>query len=135
MPFIGATFQTRNPRLSIGFAVYVPFGATLEFPATGAQRFAVTEIAMRTIYAGPAIAYRVTPRLSVGAAITYIYADLRLRQANALQFVTGDRGRIPTRIRALKDRRASPPATTPASAPPSASSGEGTTIHSRSESA
>lgn len=90
VPFIGATFQTRNPRLSIGFAVYVPFGATLEFPATGAQRFAVTEIAMRTIYAGPAIAYRVTPRLSVGAAINYIYADLRLRQANALQFVTGD---------------------------------------------
>ena len=90
VPFIGATFATRNPRLSIGLAVYVPFGATLEFPPTGAQRFAITEIAMRTIYAGPAIAYRVTSRLSVGVTINYIYADLRLRQANALQFVTGD---------------------------------------------
>lgn len=90
VPFLGATFKTGQPRLSVGFAVYVPFGATLEFPATGAQRFVITEIAMRTIYAGPAIAYRFTPRLSAGVTINYIYADLRLRQANALQFVTGD---------------------------------------------
>jgi long-chain fatty acid transport protein len=90
VPFAAATVDLGVPDLSFGLALFVPFGATLNFPATGAQRFVVTDIALRTIYAGPALAYRVTPRLSVGISLSYVYADFKLGQSNALQFVTGD---------------------------------------------
>jgi long-chain fatty acid transport protein len=90
IPFAAATFDLGLPDLSLGLALFVPFGATLNYPADGAQRFVVTDIALRTVYAGPALAYRVTQRLSVGISVSYVYADFQLRQSNALQFVTGD---------------------------------------------
>src|SRR6185436_6545763 len=88
VPFLGAAFDLGD--LHAGFAAYVPFGATLRFPAAGAQRFVVTEVALRALYLGPAVAYRLTPRLSIGASVSYIHAALELRQRNALPFVTGD---------------------------------------------
>ena len=90
VPFAGAAVDLGVPDLSFGLAVFVPFGASVNYPAAGAQRFVVTDIALRTIYAGPALAYRVTPRLSLGVSVSYVYADFHLRQSNALQFVTGD---------------------------------------------
>jgi long-chain fatty acid transport protein len=89
IPFLGASFAL-GPDLVAGFGAYVPFGATLEFPATGAQRFVVTRVALRALYLGPALAYRLTPRLSIGASVSYIHAALDLQQRNALPFVTGD---------------------------------------------
>src|SRR5436190_3197992 len=35
VPFLGATFDTRRPDLAVGAALYVPFGATLDFPTGG----------------------------------------------------------------------------------------------------
>jgi long-chain fatty acid transport protein len=89
VPFLGASFALGRD-LTAGFAAYVPFGATLRFPAEGAQRFVVTEVGLRALYLGPAIAYQLTPRLSVGASVSYVNAALDLRQRNALPFVTGD---------------------------------------------
>jgi len=94
IPFAGARFGLGR-RLALGASLHVPFGATLEYPTDGAQRFVVTEIALRTIYLGPAAAYRVSDAFSVGAALHLVYADLRLVQANALQFVTGDPEQTP----------------------------------------
>jgi long-chain fatty acid transport protein len=90
VPFAAATFDLGLPDLRFGLALFVPFGATLNYPADGAQRFVATDIALRTVYVGPALAYRVAPRLSVGISVSYVYADFQLRQSNALQFVTGD---------------------------------------------
>jgi long-chain fatty acid transport protein len=89
VPFVGASFDAGHD-LVAGFGAYVPFGATLEFPSTGAQRFVVTRVALRALYLGPALSYRITPRLFVGASVSYIHAALDLRQRNALPFVTGD---------------------------------------------
>jgi long-chain fatty acid transport protein len=89
VPFLGATFDVHDD-LGLGFGFFVPFGATLEFPANGAQRFVVTSVALRALYLGPAAAWRVTQRLSVGASLSYVHASLDLRQRNALPFVTGD---------------------------------------------
>jgi len=89
IPFLGASFDLGH-RLHAGFSAQVPFGATLRFPATGAQRFVVTEVGLRALYLGPALAWRLTPRLSVGASVSYVNAALDLRQRNALPFVTGD---------------------------------------------
>jgi long-chain fatty acid transport protein len=89
IPFLGASFELGHD-LHAGFSLSVPFGATLRFPATGAQRFVVTEVGLRALYLGPALAWRVTPRLSVGASVSYVNGALDLRQRNALPFVTGD---------------------------------------------
>jgi len=89
VPFLGASFAV-SPDLVAGFGAYVPFGATLEFPSAGAQRFVVTRVALRALYLGPAVAYRITPRLSVGISVSYVHAALDLQQRNALPFVTGD---------------------------------------------
>jgi long-chain fatty acid transport protein len=89
IPFLGASFDLGHD-LHAGFSVHVPFGATLRFPATGAQRFVVTEVGLRALYLGPALAWRLTPRLSIGASVSYVNATLDLRQRNALPFVTGD---------------------------------------------
>jgi long-chain fatty acid transport protein len=89
VPFLGATFDVHRD-LGVGFGVHVPFGATLELPATGAQRFVVTGVALRALYLGPALAYRITDRLSIGASVSYVNAALEMRQRNALPFVTGD---------------------------------------------
>src|SRR4051812_14474754 len=72
IPFLGAAFDLGHD-LHAGFAAYVPFGATLEFPANGAQRFVVTEVALRALYAGPALAWQPTARLSIGASVSYIH--------------------------------------------------------------
>ncbi len=90
VPYVGAAFGTPWPELELGFAVYAPFGATIEYPLDGAQRQVVTGIALRTIYASPALAYQLPHGFRVGLTLSYIYSDLTLDQANALPYVTGD---------------------------------------------
>lgn len=89
-PFVGVAsdFGVRN--FAAGLAVYVPFGAHLEYPKNGAQRHVVTGVELRTIYVTPSVAYRIADRLSIGVGLSYVFADLALQQANAVQFVTGD---------------------------------------------
>jgi long-chain fatty acid transport protein len=89
-PFLGVAsdFGVRN--FAAGVAVYVPFGAHLEYPKRGAQRHVVTGVELRTIYVTPSVAYKIADRFSIGAGVSYVFADLALEQANAVQFVTGD---------------------------------------------
>jgi long-chain fatty acid transport protein len=90
VPYAGASFATPIAGLELGFAVYAPFGATIEYPLDGAQRQVVTGISLRTIYASPAIAYALPHGFRIGLTLSYIYSDLTLDQANALPYVTGD---------------------------------------------
>ena len=95
VPYLGAAFDSGVDGLELGFAVYAPFGATIEYPADGAQRQVVTGIALRTIYVSPAIAYKLPAGFRVGLTLSYIYSDLALDQANALPYVTGDPEQFP----------------------------------------
>jgi long-chain fatty acid transport protein len=90
VPFLAARFDLGRPDLALGLGAFVPFGATLQYPGDGAQRFVVTSVALRTLYLGPALAWRPLSRLTVGVSVSYVYADFALQQSNALQFVTGD---------------------------------------------
>lgn len=89
-PFLGVAsdFGVRN--FAAGIGVYVPFGAHIAYPEDGAQRHVVTEVELRTIYVTPTLAYRIADRFSIGAGVSYVFADLAIDQANAVQFVTGD---------------------------------------------
>jgi len=90
VPYLGAAFASGVDDLELGLAVYAPFGATIEYPADGAQRQVVTGISLRTIYVSPAAAYRLGHGVRLGVTLSYVYADMAIDQANALQYVTGD---------------------------------------------
>ncbi|MSQ03136.1 MAG: hypothetical protein EXR71_14815 [Myxococcales bacterium] len=58
-----------NTTLAVG--VLVPTGSDYSWPAAGAQRYAIIDSAIRQLYAGPTVAQRINPWLSVGAGIQY----------------------------------------------------------------
>jgi len=94
VPYIGASYRI-GPRVAVGLAVDAPFGASLDFPADGAQRQLITSIALRAISISPAVAVDVGNGLAIGAAANVIYADLVLDQRNSLTYVTGDPEQYP----------------------------------------
>lgn len=94
VPYVGASYRV-GPRVAVGLAVDAPFGASLDFPAEGAQRELITSIALRAIDISPAIAVDLGNGLAVGAAANVIYADLVLDQRNSLTYVTGDPEQYP----------------------------------------
>jgi len=94
VPYVGASYRV-GPRVAVGLAIDAPFGASLDFPAEGAQRELITSIALRAIDISPAIAVDLGNGLAVGAAANVIYADLVLDQRNSLTYVTGDPEQYP----------------------------------------
>lgn len=90
VPFLAAQTDLIGHGVLIGLAVHAPFGAHLEYPEDGSQRHVVTSLALRTIFAGPAVTFWITDELSIGATLDYVFSDLAIHQRNALQFVTGD---------------------------------------------
>jgi long-chain fatty acid transport protein len=94
VPYIGASYRL-GARAVAGFAVYAPFGATLEYPLEGAQRQIVTSIALKTIFVSPAIAFALPSGFSAGVAANVIFGDLVLEQRNAIPYITGDPEQYP----------------------------------------
>jgi long-chain fatty acid transport protein len=89
VPFLGMSYRVA-PKIAVGFAVDVPFGATLDFPTEGSQRDLVTSIALKAISFSPSVAVEVAPGFALGASANIINASLVLDQRNAMPFVTGD---------------------------------------------
>ncbi|MFO7565743.1 MAG: outer membrane protein transport protein [Enhygromyxa sp.] len=67
-------------RLTLGFGVYVPYAAPLEFPADGAQKFALQEafIAVANVSAG--LGVKVHKRVSLGASVSYVLGIAQLKR-------------------------------------------------------
>lgn len=85
--FASSDFGVRN--LSVGLGVYVPFGAELEFPTDGEQRYVVTKTNLRNFYVTPTVSYRLDSGLSFGLGLSYIYSTFEMRQANSMLFGLG----------------------------------------------
>ncbi|MEO6776302.1 MAG: outer membrane protein transport protein [Kofleriaceae bacterium] len=94
VPYVGASYRV-GPRVAVGLAIDAPFGASLDFPADGAQRDLITSIALRAISISPALAIDLGDGFAIGAAANLIYADLVLDQRNSLTYVTGDPEQYP----------------------------------------
>ncbi len=73
-------FGGRFENLVAAFAVNVPFGLRDEYDELGAQRYMTTHISLATVYTGPYVAWQVTPKISIGGGVQYVYAAAELGQ-------------------------------------------------------
>lgn len=64
----------KDTTLAIG--LMVPTGSDFAWPADGAQRYAITDSALRQAFVGPSLAQRVTPWLVVGAGLQYTFLQV-----------------------------------------------------------
>ena len=67
--------------LAVGFTATAPIVGSLDYGATWAGRYIVRSFDLTTIAAGPAVAYEVTDRLSVGLQGLVVYGDVDLKVA------------------------------------------------------
>jgi len=59
-------------KFAAGIGVYAPYAAILKFAPGGPQRWALEEATIATLFITPAIAYRPTDQLSLGAGVSYV---------------------------------------------------------------
>jgi len=67
-----------SPDLKIGVGVNAPFGLSTKYTTTWAGRFDAVESAIQAINVNPAVAYRLTPELSVGVGLQIQSFDVTL---------------------------------------------------------
>ena len=74
------THTSAGSRLSYGFGVYAPFGLGLSWPQDTGFRSVGIESKLTYLRVNPVLAFKVTPKLSIGAGLTVNYAKLELEQ-------------------------------------------------------
>lgn len=74
----------KNTTLAVG--LYVPTSPYMAYPATGAQRYGLISSLVWQVYAGPSVAQRITPWLTIGAGLQYTF--LRVEQGLAASICT-----------------------------------------------
>jgi long-chain fatty acid transport protein len=75
-----------SPRLFGGVSLTVPFGLSTEYDNGWVGRYHAIESVLKTIELSPVLAFKVTPRLSVGGGLRLMYADGVI--SNAVDFGT-----------------------------------------------
>lgn len=61
-----------SDRVTAGFGLYAPYGAILDLPDDGAQRFTLREATIFALYATPSIGVRLSDRVSLGGGVSYV---------------------------------------------------------------
>jgi long-chain fatty acid transport protein len=83
LPTLFATAPLSD-RFSVGLGLFIPFGQVNEYSDNWVGRYQLQSISLKTFDIDPAIAYRVSDTLSVGAGIDIQYAHLVRK--NAIDF-------------------------------------------------
>ncbi len=79
-------------RLAVGVGVNAPFGLKTEYDDDWMGRFQAIKSDLKTINLNPALAFKVSERLSLGAGINYQYAEATLTRA--VNFGLGGEGQV-----------------------------------------
>lgn len=66
--------------LAFGVGLFVPYGLGTEWDENWAGRYEAVKTDLQAMYINPTIAYRVSPKLSVGAGFNYILGNVTLSQ-------------------------------------------------------
>lgn len=81
MPLGAAFFAYRPiPDLTTGIGIYAPYGAALDPPDDGPQRYAVQQALLTALFITPALAYRVTDWLYIGGGFNLVIGMVNIRQ-------------------------------------------------------
>jgi len=84
-----ATYQI-NSDFSVGFAFNTPFGLGTKWESDWVGRFNNLDTEVRTFTLNPAVSYRITDELSVGAGFIYAFGDVMIESARRLSFFNGE---------------------------------------------
>ncbi len=92
----GGSFDNKNPwhaipqfyyaytpqelPMSFGLGVFSPYGLSMKWPENTGFRSIGTEGSLTYMTINPVVAWKVVPRLSIAAGVTFNYADIDLRQ-------------------------------------------------------
>ncbi len=100
-----------SPDLYFGLAINVPFGLETDYPADWVGRYHALNSKVATVNINPSLAYRVSPKLSIGGGISaqYIKVDLssaidsgalclKLAQTTAQQAACATAGLLPNTV-------------------------------------
>jgi len=79
VPNIYVTRQIGS-RFAVGVGMFAPYGLTTEWPTTSPGRFLSYEATIKGIYIQPTVAFRVNPRIQVGAGIDIVRSAVDLKQ-------------------------------------------------------
>lgn len=85
--FAGSNFGLK--KWGFGVGVYVPFGAHIEYPEDGAQRYSIIEANLRNFFVTPTASYKFGKGWSVGLGVSYVFSTIKLRQGSSAVFVIG----------------------------------------------
>jgi long-chain fatty acid transport protein len=79
-----------SSRVSLGLAVYTPFGSTVSYQDGWTGRFALTRLQLMSIFTQPTVSFKITDKLSLGAGIVYSYGKVNLQRDLPISFANGD---------------------------------------------
>ncbi|MFQ6082207.1 MAG: OmpP1/FadL family transporter [Candidatus Aminicenantia bacterium] len=68
-----------NDKISFGLGFFSPFGLGTEWPEDFPLRYISYKTSMKTFYINPTVAYQVNENFSIGAGVSYIYADIEFK--------------------------------------------------------
>lgn len=80
MMVISSDFGGRLKNMVAAIAVNAPFGLRNAYDESGPQRYTTTDISLATIYTGASLGWQVTPMVSVGGGVQYVYATAEIGQ-------------------------------------------------------
>lgn len=69
-----------SSKLKLGFAVYTPFGSTVQWEEGWTGRFALTRLELKAIYFQPSVSYRINDKIGIGAGFVYATGKVNLQK-------------------------------------------------------
>jgi long-chain fatty acid transport protein len=83
LPSLFAASKLGQENWAFGIGATVPFGGSTEWSSDGPLRYVATRSKLQVINFEPTVAYRVTPKLSLGLGLDYFYSP-KLEQAKMI---------------------------------------------------
>lgn len=89
--YVGGPIVNKSP-ISIGLAVYTPFGTGLKWDDNWTGRFIVQEIKLSTVFFQPTISWRLNEIVSIGGGFVYAAGSMDMKRAIPVQNQDGTNG-------------------------------------------
>lgn len=85
IPHFGFIHDFGNPNLTVLLGFTTPYATDIKFPKGGAQRYSLEDSIVIHTFTGPAVAYKVTPQISLGFGTSWNYMIVGQEMQVALQ--------------------------------------------------